>query len=175
MVEMAGKAEMVEMVEMADLTVRLLTPDDWEAYRDIRLTMLQDSPGAFATRYADAACRDAAAWRGVLGDCDHHLAEQAGRPVGAAGLRAVGGRADLIGMWVAPTHRGSTAGAMLVAAVVDRARACGQQRLLLDVVEGNVRARRFYERLGFRPTGRVQPVPGREEAREAQMELLLAP
>lgn len=154
---------------MSEVLVRRLGPQDWQVYRTVRLRMLQDAPDAFATRYAEAAVRDEAAWRAALTSCDHHLAEVEGAPAGAAGLAVRDGVADLIGMWVAPEHRGGPVGTLLVEAVCERARALGQPRLLLDVVDGNDRARRFYERLGFVPTGRRQLVPGHDDAWEQQM------
>lgn len=154
---------------MGDVRVRLLGPDDWQVYREVRLRMLQDSPEAFASRYEQAVRRDEGAWREVLTACDHHLAEVDGQPVGAAGLVLHQQEANLIGMWVAPEARGSVAGEQLVEAVCARAADLGHRRVLLDVVEGNDRARRFYQRCGFAFTGRRQLVPGREDAWEDQM------
>lgn len=157
----------------AAVTVRALEPDDWQVYREIRLAMLRDEPDAFASRYEDALDRDEATWRQILTDCDHFLAEHEGAPVGGAGLVEHEGDLHLIGMYVVPVHRGGPAAALLVRAVVDRARERGGSRVLLDVVLGNDRARRFYERCGFVPTGRTQVVPGRVSDLEAQMSLTL--
>jgi GNAT superfamily N-acetyltransferase len=153
--------------------VRALEPDDWQVYREIRLAMLADSPEAFASRYEDVVRRDETEWRRVLTDCDHFLAEQDGATVGGAGLVEHEGELNLIGMYVVPDHRGGPAATLLVAAVADRARARGGRRVLLDVVIGNDRARRFYERCGFVPTGRTQVVPGRVSALEVQLALAL--
>lgn len=156
--------------------IRALGPDDWQDYRQIRLAMLLDAPSAFASRYADAEQRDEAQWRQVLTDCRHFAAELDGELVGAAGSVERGGVVDLIGMWVSPAHRGRAghgAGRLLVEAVAADARALGHERVLLDVVEDNEHARRFYERLGFIPTGRVQAVPGREDDLEIQLVLQL--
>ena len=90
---------------MTDVTVRRLGLDDWRTYRDIRLAMLQESPEAFGSRYADAVDFDEQTWRGRLTSCEHHLAELDGRPVGSAGLGWQDGEAHLIGMWVDPACR----------------------------------------------------------------------
>lgn len=156
--------------------VRALGPDDWQAYRRIRLAMLLDSPAAFATNHANARLRTEAQWRQVLRDCHHYLAERGGEVVGAAGFIERRAVVDLIGMWVAPAHRGrdgTGAGRLLAEAVVQGARDRGHDRLLLDVVADNSHAQRFYERLGFVQTGRIQGVPGREEDLEIQMVLRL--
>jgi GNAT superfamily N-acetyltransferase len=161
---------------LTDPTVRLLTPEDWQAYREIRLAMLQESPGAFGSRYADAVTFDEDTWRGRLTSCDHHLAELDGDPVGAAGLSVEQGpvaQADLIGMWVRPHARGRSVGALLVQAVLDRAAVLGCDRVRLEVVDGNAPARRLYERMGFVATGVVTAYPNAPDSTESEMVRLL--
>jgi ribosomal protein S18 acetylase RimI-like enzyme len=64
----------------------------------------------------------------------------------------------LVSMWVSPRARGRGIADELVAAVCDCARADGAQRLTLWVTDVNARAQAFYQRLGFRSTGRRQLV-----------------
>ncbi len=59
----------------------------------------------------------------------------------------------LVGMWVAPERRGSGLAEALARGVIEWARGLGAQRIVLWVVIGNARAERFYDRLGFAPTG----------------------
>jgi ribosomal protein S18 acetylase RimI-like enzyme len=158
---------------LTDVTVRRLGPDDWRTYRDVRLAMLQESPEAFGSRYADAVGFDEETWRGRLTTCEHHFAELDGRPVGSAGLWSQDGEAHLIGMWVDPAFRGRSVGALLVAAVLERAAATGHDRVGLDVVDSNVAARRLYERMGFVATGVVQEHPNTPGATEFRMVRLL--
>jgi GNAT superfamily N-acetyltransferase len=161
---------------LTDATVRLLTPEDWRTYREIRLAMLQESPGAFGSRYADAVRFEEDTWRGRLSSCDHHLAELDGDPVGAAGLSVAQGplvQGDLIGMWVRPQARGRSVGALLVQAVLDRAAERGCDRVRLEVVDGNAPARRLYERMGFVATGVVAAYPNAPGATESEMVRLL--
>jgi ribosomal protein S18 acetylase RimI-like enzyme len=158
---------------LTDPTVRLLTPEDWQTYREIRLAMLWESPGAFGSRYADAVRFDEDTWRGRLTSCDHHLAEVDGRAVGAAGLYVEDGVADLIGMWVRPQARGRSVGALLVQAVLDRAAVLGCDRVRLEVVDGNVPARRLYERMGFISTGVITTYENAPGGTESEMVRLL--
>ena len=158
---------------MTDATVRLLTPEDWQTYREIRLAMLHESPGAFGSRYSDAVTFEEDTWRGRLTTCDHHLAEVAGRAVGAAGLSVEDGVGDLIGMWVRPQARGRSVGALLVQAVLDRAAVLGCDRVRLDVVDGNGPARRLYERMGFVATGVVTAYENAPGGTESEMVRLL--
>ncbi|WP_374944027.1 GNAT family N-acetyltransferase [Sphingomonas sp.] len=53
---------------------------------------------------------------------------------------------------LAATHGGGL-GAALIRAAIDEARARGRRRMLLGVHPDNTRARRFYERTGFRVIG----------------------
>jgi ribosomal protein S18 acetylase RimI-like enzyme len=57
-------------------------------------------------------------------------------------------------MWVAGHARGTGVADALVTEVLDDARSRRLARVTLDVAERNGRARAFYERMGFRPTGR---------------------
>jgi len=75
----------------------------------------------------------------------------------------------LMAMWVHPALRGSGAASALVQSVLDWAEARRASLVRLDVIEDNLRARRLYERHGFRPTGHITTRP-RDGARELQME-----
>ena len=71
----------------------------------------------------------------------------------------------LVGMWVAPQHRGQGVADELVGAVCELARQSGAASVALWVTDVNDRARAFYRRLGFAPTGRRQLMrPGEWEA-----------
>jgi GNAT superfamily N-acetyltransferase len=61
----------------------------------------------------------------------------------------------LMAMWVHPLSRGTGAADQLVASVNTWAAEVGAKKVRLDVVAGNDRARRCYERAGFRATGRT--------------------
>ncbi len=62
-------------------------------------------------------------------------------------------RADLVGVYVAPSHRGTGLLGRLVDAAHDWARDRGAEALTLDVHVDNARAQAAYRRLGFVPTG----------------------
>jgi ribosomal protein S18 acetylase RimI-like enzyme len=65
-------------------------------------------------------------------------------------------------MWAAPALRGQGVADRLVAGVCERAAPAGAAGVSLWVTEVNGRARAFYRRLGFAPTGRRQPVRPQE-------------
>ena len=76
----------------------------------------------------------------------------------------------LVGMWVAPEHRGQGIADSLVAAVCERARAAGAATVTLWVTEMNDRAIALYRRHGFVPNGLRQLVRP-EESDHWEMQL----
>lgn len=60
---------------------------------------------------------------------------------------------ELVGMWVAPSHRGQGVAKTLVARVAQWALSDGAGILTLAVLEGNSRDRRASIRMGLHPTG----------------------
>lgn len=159
------------------MRVRRLGADDVDVLRDVRLRALQDAPEAFWTSYEREVAYGPDDWRQWLtkaaffvaaacagdGTGDDTGGAEAGEIVGG---EIVGGLAGgmpapddpsatyLIAMWVAPEHRGSGVAAPLVSAVTAWAASEGRPTVVLYVEEHHARARRFYERVGFRLTGR---------------------
>ncbi|MBR7677783.1 GNAT family N-acetyltransferase [Streptomyces daliensis] len=70
-----------------------------------------------------------------------------------AGATAADDDAELYAVYVRPELIGTGTGRALMDAALERARARGFRRMLLWVVTGNARARRFYERAGFTADG----------------------
>ena len=83
------------------------------------------------------------------------VAELDGAAAGVAGCRAEW----LDGLYVRHEHWGIGLGRKLHDEVLDRLRAGGSTRCHLWVLEHNDRARRFYERLGWRENGDTRVVP----------------
>lgn len=130
-----------------------------EHYRAARLAMLLDAPRAFCSTYAGTAVQPPSWWLARVTSCPTWLAWDGDRPVGSVGAQALppgAKEACLIGMWVASPARGTGLGERLLDTVAAYARAQGCQRLVLDVADDNAPARRLYERVGMRRTGRVQ-------------------
>lgn len=142
--------------------IRPLTAADATAYRTLRLQALRDHPEAFGASHEDEAARslDATAKRLDGGPLNCVFGAFAGDDlVGTAGFvvpnRSAKSRHKglLVGVHVAPAHRGHGLGRALVAAVIDHARA---HVVLLQAAVGiaNAPALRLYESLGFRHYGR---------------------
>ena len=159
------------------MEVRATREDEWPALRKVRLASLQDSPEAFWSSYEEMVDQPETFWRQRAASGTLFLAwSRSGDPVGIAGGMRMDDRPEerhLISMWVSPEARGHGIARLLVDAVVDWARADGAQELSLWVVDGNERALRLYERLGFRLTGDRQDFPGDDPRTESRMLLTL--
>src|SRR5215831_5368538 len=138
-------------------------PQDWQVYRRVRFAALADAPCAFSSTLEREQGYPDDRWRQRLGSATAatFLAWQDSKPVGAATGKvenpadehAIAGCWQLVGMWVDPSARGHGVGDALVEAVASYARSQGAEALVLWVTEVNDRASRFYQRMGFRPTG----------------------
>lgn len=146
------------------LVVERVTAESWRTWRDVRLASLIDSPRAFWGQYAEAAPRTDDEWReraATMGPT--WLALHDGRPVGTVGLwhapDQLAAEVYLVGMWVATVARGTDVATRLVGTALTSAAASGVRRVVLDVAHENGRARAFYARMGFRPTGETGRMP----------------
>jgi ribosomal protein S18 acetylase RimI-like enzyme len=143
--------------------IRLLTIDDVDAFRDLRLEALRDSPHVFASSFEDEA-------RFTRGDFLRRMEPTetswmlGAFPAGAGLVGCLGcyrergvkvnHRAHLWGMFVKPAHRREGFGRQLVTAALDRARSmAGVTQLELFVASGNEGAASLYESLGFERSG----------------------
>lgn len=145
--------------------VRLLTPADAPAYREVRLSALQSDPLAFITTAEEFAALP-------LGEISGRLAPDPGRVTFGAflggelvGLLTVGRetrpalahRGYVVGVSVLHTARSQGCGDALLRAGITHARGWpGVTSLHLGVMETQHAARRLYERHGFQLWG-TQP------------------
>lgn len=152
----------------------------WQRFRAVRLRALADTPDAFARTLAEETAFSEADWRRRLtSGAKTFVAVSDTDDVGMVSGEAWDGRlktAGLFGMWVAPEARHRGVGKALVLRVVDWAKATGFEVLVLDVADDNRPAIALYERVGFRPTGKVGTLPPpREHVKEHERLLLLNP
>lgn len=155
---------------MGSWNVHRVTGADAARMRALRLEMLADSPLAFLETLADAAARSHAAYRRriVEASTGDSLAMfvadpgNGGRLIGHAGGTVspdFPGETVIFAVYVTPAHRGGKVVADLIEAVSAWSAAVGRRRTLLEVVVGNDRAVRAYEKLGFCDTGERVPHP----------------
>ncbi len=155
-----------------------LTAEDWPRFRALRLEALVEAPYAFGSTLADwqgGIADTPQRWRKRLIDVPLNLiADLRGTDAGMVSATELdaNGATTLISMWVAPFARGKGIGDVLVAAVVDWARAQKAACVLLDVMETNVHAKRFYDRNGFVDLGLGECItPGDPPQRSMRFQL----
>ncbi|GAA4537172.1 GNAT family N-acetyltransferase [Amycolatopsis samaneae] len=138
------------------LSLRVLTVEDWQAWREMRLAALRDAPEAFGAALADwtGPGDTELRWRRRLSGSFNVLASLDGEPAGMASGMPKDDVVELISMWVAPFARGRGVGDALVVAVVEWAREHGAERVTLRVAPANRYAAALYRRHGFRVRGR---------------------
>ncbi len=136
--------------------VRRASSEDWRGLRTIRLESLSDTPEAYGSTYGESAAWPDERWRAAAAQWTYFLAERDDRVVGMVS----GGTNDhrpgtrwLYGLYVTPSERGTKTAARLVEAVGEWARTLGAAQLYLHVTSSVARARAFYEKMGFVPTG----------------------
>jgi ribosomal protein S18 acetylase RimI-like enzyme len=150
----------------AVLEIKTLTPDDWPAWRELRLTALAEAPQQFGARLADwqGEGDQPERWRarleipGSLNLIAIHDGQPAGMVSGVPG--SAEGVVDLISMWVSPAARGQGAGLRLIAELAGWAAGTGATQLRLEVRQDNAPAIGLYERSGFTAAGRTDGIAG---------------
>lgn len=152
---------------MSEITVRALTEDDWDQYRSIRLAALKESPEAFVATRAEEEAYDENFWRVRMKRSRRLLAESGGRPVGVASVGDVTAEtpqvAQLFGLWVTPSSRGTGVATKLVNEGAAQARQLGKTHLTYWVGTDNGRAVAFASGFGFRPTDDRRPMRVRSD------------
>jgi len=161
---------------MSDITVRGLGEDEWEQYRSVRLSALEESPEAFVATADEERAYEEDFWRERMRRSQRLIAEQEGAPVGVASIgqaQQAGEKdndkvAELFGLWVAPGARGTGVATQLVQACADAARQQGRSHLAYWVGADNGRAVAFASGFGFRPTDSRRPmrVKGEDDAED---------
>jgi len=82
------------------------------------------------------------------------LAASEGEPAGFILVRPAADEAEILSLAVLPARRRRGLARRLLAAALERLVAAGTRRLLLEVAEDNVAARRLYQGAGLVPVGR---------------------
>ncbi|WP_108660665.1 GNAT family N-acetyltransferase [Acuticoccus kandeliae] len=145
---------------------------------DIRDAVAADIPGITAI-YNDAVLNTTAIWNEIVVDEANRLAWlEARRAANYPVLVAAGADGAVLGyasfgdwrawdgyrhtvehsVYVRAGQRGAGIGAALMAALIDRARACGKHVMVAGIEADNLASVRLHERLGFEKTGHLKEV-----------------
>ena len=144
-----------------------VTPLNTAVFKDVRLRALRNTPHAFGSTYAKESQLTDFEWLARVGHMNGKIRAGFLAMDGKTACGIVGSfldqndpsRAHLISMWTAPTHRQQGIARLLVDEVLQWARGRNARSLVLMVTSNNEPALRFYERIGFRRTGRTEPYP----------------
>jgi len=150
----------------ADITVRDARAEDAEAF----VRAYEASWDAMAAPLVGKSLADFASFESRLEsfrsgleqsseDARILVAERDGTIVGSAVCIREGETCELRSLYVGPEAWGAGTAQRLQESALDAARGRGATEALLWVVEGNARARRFYEREGWAPDGETRASP----------------
>jgi ribosomal protein S18 acetylase RimI-like enzyme len=150
------------MPSLEQLSLRLI-----KEFKTVRLRALQDTPSAFGSTYVKESqlsdqdwLERVATWNNAGSVC--YIGMDRSTPCGIIGgylEKNDQQKANVVSMWVAPTHRRTGLGTMLMDAVQLWARSNGAGELRLMVTSSNSIATAFYQRLGYTFTGNTGPYP----------------
>lgn len=157
-----------------NVTTRRTTAADGVTLRDLRLAALEDAPYAFGQTLQDALALPASAFEEDA--VRHSSSDRSTSFIAQSGDAAIGmigaffeeatNRAFICALWVAPSHRGSTAAESLVQAAAEWFKERAAIEIFAWVAEDNSRALAFYENVGFVDAGERQVMPSNDEAPE---------
>jgi L-amino acid N-acyltransferase YncA len=143
-----------------EVTIRETRDEDVEAIIDLLHDVAEERLFVGTQAPFDKAAR-AERFRAALGKLPALVAvEPGGRIAGEASLFEREGRVTL-GMLLAASWRGRGLGKALLERMIAEARTAGIRAIELEVFPHNERARRLYERAGFRQTGFLHEVYAR--------------
>jgi GNAT superfamily N-acetyltransferase len=158
------------------VTVERVEESDWTLLREVRLAALRDEPDAFWATWEDERRYSREDWvdfiRAVvwfIAVRDDRLRRSSVGLVGCLRHEEFPDEPEVIGMWVHPDERGTGTADLLIGAAHRWAVAEDARSLGLWVVAGNQRARRFYQRHRYLPTGEHAPLPAGRPGQEQRM------
>ena len=145
------------------ITIRRIAASDADLFKDVRLRALKDSPDAFGSTYETAVTRSDASWQEQTTQSSGGnlrntlLAFNQDLCIGLAALyrEPYSSEGEVLQMWIEPEYRGTgAAAARLVSDLLVWASEVGLSTVSLTVTTTNEQAIRFYEKCGFRQTGK---------------------
>lgn len=154
-------------MESSKVDIRRVRPEDWHKVKAIRLAMLDDTPSAYITTSAEAAAFPDDVWikRCIVGANSDEQATFLGWSGDDVVAMGVGLRRPqrkrvravdvlvIVSVFVGVEYRGSGVSDRLMAAIEDWGASWRAPVSTLWVTETNGRAKSFYHRIGYRPTG----------------------
>jgi GNAT superfamily N-acetyltransferase len=161
--------------------IRAARADEWRKAKRLRLAALRDpvSAVAFVRTYEAEAAMSDEQWRQRALRRSFVAEDAHGEWVGSVTVLVETGaefaepQTHLVGVYVRPEVRGRGVAGTLLGAAIEWSWGQPERvgRVRLWVHEDNARARAFYDRLGFTPTGRTDAFPLDPSRTEYELEL----
>jgi ribosomal protein S18 acetylase RimI-like enzyme len=158
------------------LTVRRIAADQGAVFRELRTASLREAPYAFGATLEDALSADAASFdttaaeHAVSSSIGTFILYTEGHPAGLIEAHfddSAERRAFVCELWVAPAVRHLRGGELLVDTAGSWLAGAGAEEIYAWVADANRTAMRFYEALGFGPTGEHRRVARAPEQGES--------
>ncbi|KUG51787.1 GCN5 family acetyltransferase [Serinicoccus chungangensis] len=168
---------------MSEIHVRVLGPDEWASYKDVRLRALRESPEAFVASAEEEEAFPDSRWQERMERSRRVLAHDGDEVVGVVSVGTghrtnIPGAGELFGLWVAPARRGTGVARRLLEKAAKVGREIGLRQLVYWVGTDNGRAVAFASSFGFRPTDDRRPMRIRgvdEEDAESEEMMMVYP
>jgi ribosomal protein S18 acetylase RimI-like enzyme len=144
------------------LSVRRIAAEEGAVFRELRTSSLREAPYAFGETLDDALAADASTYdetarkHATSDSIASFILYTEGHPAGLIGAcfdDSAARRAFVSELWVAPAVRHLRGGELLVNTASDWLAAGGATEVYAWIADSNRTAMRFYEALGFGPTG----------------------
>lgn len=167
---------------MVEIKINVISKNDIEAYRSIRLASLQDSPDSFGSTYERELSLSKNEWLSRISPEENtiHLLPliveynnvYVGLAFGAVHKQEPNS-AHIYQMWVSPNHRGNGIGKALLNYIQSWAKELRLNNLLLAVTTTNLNAVNLYKSVGFFNVGELEPLRTGSSLAIQPMELTL--
>jgi ribosomal protein S18 acetylase RimI-like enzyme len=132
-----------------------LTPASELSLRELSALFARSFEGYFVTIPDAPLLFDARARSEHISLAESRIARVQGEPVGLVLMARRGRVSRVAGMGIVPAHRNRKLGGDMLRPLLEEARARGDTRMVLEVIEQNAPAVKLYERLGFQRARRL--------------------
>ncbi len=137
------------------LALMELTPASELSLRELSTLFARSFEGYFVTVPDAPLLFDARVRSEHISLADSRVARVEGAAVGLVLMARRGRVSRVAGMGIIPAHRHQKLGGAMLSPLMEEARARGDTRMLLEVIEQNAPAVKLYERLGFQRVRRL--------------------
>ncbi len=140
------------------MRIRRILPDEYDIFKQTRLTALKTDPQAFGSTFEHSLERTEESWIDQAESCvsgRERATFFAGEDDIVVGMASIyqtepdSTSGELIQMWVSPQYRGKAVSSAIIQVLLDWAETEGYEQIIAEVRSSNKRALRFYEKMGF--------------------------